>query len=75
LLKKLDWIFLDNTNPMHVLIRNSASIDNKIDTIMVNELSKITKVRYSPQNNYLIHVIFTIGLSGKNKNPLTVTKP
>ena len=67
LLQKPDKIYLDNANLMHVLGSTKPPIGSQRETFMINHLSKVAAVRYSPQSDFFIDNTYTIEVGGKNK--------
>ena len=67
LLQKPDKIFLDNTNLMHLLGGDTLSVGNKRETFIVNQISQVADVRFSPQSDFLVDGMYTIEVGGKNK--------
>ena len=67
LLQKPNKIYLDNANLMHVLGSTKPPIGSQRETFMINHLSKVAAVQYSPQSDFFIDNTYTIEVGGKNK--------
>jgi predicted AAA+ superfamily ATPase len=71
-LTKPEKVYLDNTNQMFALSRESVNIGSLRETFFLNQLSSKHQVNASPDSDFLVDGALTFEVGGKNKTPKQV---
>lgn len=67
-LGKIDKIYLNNTNLMHVLAQENPDKGNARETFFLNQLSSNHKVELPVSGDFIVDDKWTFEIGGKNKN-------